>query len=217
MELKVVCHCGQKYKFDVEPVNRQMPFTVNCPVCGLDGTPLANNLLMQMPMPATIAVPPPIPPAIAAPPPPTGVAPSLSISAPPVRSAPAAPAAAYAPAPAMPKYMRDNPAIQNNSFMLGVVGAILGAVVAVALMVGFTMFTGMRFPLIGTVMGAIIGFGARLMYRGTDSTLGFMSAGVAFVTIVGTFLLMFNIISILMSGVISLMVGVTMAWKVASG
>ena len=47
MELKVACDCGQKYKFDVEPVDGQMPFTVNCPVCGIDGTPTANQLLAQ--------------------------------------------------------------------------------------------------------------------------------------------------------------------------
>src|ERR1700722_697096 len=47
MELKVVCYCGQKYKFDVEPVEGRMPFTVNCPVCNVDGTPLANQLLRE--------------------------------------------------------------------------------------------------------------------------------------------------------------------------
>ena len=47
MELKVICNCGQKFKFDVEPVNGLMPFTVNCPVCGLDGTGAANTLLAQ--------------------------------------------------------------------------------------------------------------------------------------------------------------------------
>jgi hypothetical protein len=26
IELKVHCDCGQRYKFDVEPVNNQMPF-----------------------------------------------------------------------------------------------------------------------------------------------------------------------------------------------
>jgi hypothetical protein len=45
MELKVVCGCGQKYKFDVEPVNGRMPFAVNCPVCGVDGTVAANAIL----------------------------------------------------------------------------------------------------------------------------------------------------------------------------
>jgi hypothetical protein len=43
MELKVVCQCGQKYKFDVEPVNGQMPFTVNCPLCNADGTGRPNS------------------------------------------------------------------------------------------------------------------------------------------------------------------------------
>jgi hypothetical protein len=38
MEVKIICNCGQKYKFDVEPVNGRMPFTVNCPVCGVNGT-----------------------------------------------------------------------------------------------------------------------------------------------------------------------------------
>jgi hypothetical protein len=45
MELKVVCNCGQKYKFDVEPVDNRMPVTVSCPACGADGTPTANALL----------------------------------------------------------------------------------------------------------------------------------------------------------------------------
>jgi hypothetical protein len=62
MELKVICNCGQKYKFDVEPVNQRMPFKVNCPVCGLDGTHLANGILAAMPPPAPMAsiAPPPV-------------------------------------------------------------------------------------------------------------------------------------------------------------
>jgi hypothetical protein len=48
MELKVWCDCGQKYKFDVEPVNGRMPFEVNCPICGVSGTAKANDLLQQM-------------------------------------------------------------------------------------------------------------------------------------------------------------------------
>ena len=46
-ELKVECDCGQRYKFDVEPVNGRMPFTVSCPTCGVDGTSKANALLQQ--------------------------------------------------------------------------------------------------------------------------------------------------------------------------
>jgi hypothetical protein len=142
---------------------------------------------------------------------------------PPPPVAPPIPAAAMAgaataprPGGALPKYMRTNPATQNNNFMLGVVGALLGAIVAVALMGGFTAFTGMRFPLLGTAEGAIIGLGARLMYRGTSSTLGAMCAAVAFVTIITTFLLFFSVISIVLSGVISLLIGVSIAFRVAS-
>ena len=47
MELKIYCPCGAKYKFDVEPVDGRMPFTVKCPVCGVDGTEAANATLLQ--------------------------------------------------------------------------------------------------------------------------------------------------------------------------
>lgn len=46
--VKVVCYqCGQKYAFDVLPVNNQMPTMVTCPVCCVDGTPAANQFLAQ--------------------------------------------------------------------------------------------------------------------------------------------------------------------------
>jgi hypothetical protein len=52
LELKIQCDCGQKYKFDVEPVNDRMPFTVKCPVCGADGTAKADLAIQaQTPMP----------------------------------------------------------------------------------------------------------------------------------------------------------------------
>jgi hypothetical protein len=97
MELKIVCDCGQKYKFDVEPVNGQVPFKVNCPTCGIDGTDLANGELARM-----LSSPaPPVPqaPAVASatvpPPPLAAVGPSaggLRINrAAPAPTAPAAP------------------------------------------------------------------------------------------------------------------------------
>ena len=98
MEIKVQCDCGQKYKFDVHPVNGQMPFPVNCPVCGVDGTARANVLLQQLLPPA------PIPPAAVPPPPPPPV-PRLVASAPaPMRPAGLSinrPAAAAAPVAAI--------------------------------------------------------------------------------------------------------------------
>lgn len=69
MEIKIQCDCGQKFKFDVEPVHGRMPFTVNCPVCGVDGTARANVLLQQLlpPQPISSVAPPPAPAPVLAP------------------------------------------------------------------------------------------------------------------------------------------------------
>jgi len=80
--VKVVCDCGQKYAFDVEPVNGRMPARVNCPVCGADGTHTANEHLAR-----SLSTPPP-------PPPPRPAAPTLA----------PAPVSALAPAPAPVQY-----------------------------------------------------------------------------------------------------------------
>src|SRR5581483_1422187 len=91
-ELKIQCDCGQRYKFDVEPVNNRMPFKVNCPSCGLDGTEKANVMLgEQNSEPILVIEPEPVAAAPAAPAP-SGL--RLSSSA--------APAAHAAPPPAPP-------------------------------------------------------------------------------------------------------------------
>lgn len=120
LELKIQCDCGQKYKFDVEPVSGRMPFTVQCPVCKLDGTAKANEKLQHLasaqPMRITLSgagaaptaapaasVPPAIAPAAIAPappmPPPVPQAPRVRLSGPAHAAAPA-PVPATAPAPA---------------------------------------------------------------------------------------------------------------------
>lgn len=43
--VKIVCSCGQKYAFDVYPLNGHMPAPVKCPVCGVDGTTVANEII----------------------------------------------------------------------------------------------------------------------------------------------------------------------------
>lgn len=45
--VKVQCECGQKYSFEVEPVNGLMPSLVTCPSCGVDGTVAANAIIAQ--------------------------------------------------------------------------------------------------------------------------------------------------------------------------
>ena len=45
MPVKIQCGCGQKYAFDIEPVCGRMPGKIACPVCGLDGTRVANEII----------------------------------------------------------------------------------------------------------------------------------------------------------------------------
>ncbi|HWX20873.1 MAG TPA: hypothetical protein VN578_13320 [Candidatus Binatia bacterium] len=82
--IKIQCDCGQRYAFDIEPVNNRMPMPVACPVCGADGTPAANEIIARS-LPAAPATP------AAAP---AGVRLSM-----PVPSAAPAPASAPADAP----------------------------------------------------------------------------------------------------------------------
>jgi hypothetical protein len=70
MEIKVLCDCGTKFKFDVEPVNGRMPAPVFCPACSADATAKANAFI-QSAAPAAPVDPvgaptnPPVPPAMA--------------------------------------------------------------------------------------------------------------------------------------------------------
>ncbi len=71
--VKIVCSCGQKYAFDVYPLNGRMPSPIRCPVCGVDSTAVADEVIALAlkappPRPATTATPPPPPPSIPVPP-----------------------------------------------------------------------------------------------------------------------------------------------------
>lgn len=55
--VKIECGCGQRYSFDVEPVNEQMPCPVKCPACGLDGTSAANEAISYTLTFAAVTVP----------------------------------------------------------------------------------------------------------------------------------------------------------------
>ena len=66
--VKIICSCGQKYAFDVYPLNGRMPSPIKCPVCGVDGTSVANEIiaiaLQEQPSPLmlrpkSLAQPPP--------------------------------------------------------------------------------------------------------------------------------------------------------------
>src|SRR5208337_3165760 len=47
VNIKIICGCGQKYAFDVYPLNGRMPAPVQCPVCGMDGTAAANEIMAR--------------------------------------------------------------------------------------------------------------------------------------------------------------------------
>lgn len=63
--VKILCGCGQKYAFDVEPYHGRMPATVQCPICKADGTAAANEIIARTlpPQPIATAGPPPVAPA----------------------------------------------------------------------------------------------------------------------------------------------------------
>jgi len=223
MELKVACGCGQKYKFDVEPVGGRMPVRVACPSCGVDGTDTANNLLSQNFPNQTSAIPIatvapaakaiPAAPVMAAAP----VGGGLRINAtPPAINAPASVAAPKPIAPIAPAFASKMKAPPKDDFSLGlgILGAILGAALGAGLMYGFFLIADFRFPLMGTCIGALSGLGARILARGTDSSLGIAAGAVALFSTAGTLYLMYGNAGGLF--IISMAVSVYFAYRVAA-
>src|SRR4051812_25790929 len=47
LPVKILCGCGQKYAFDVEPIDGRMAYNVKCPSCGIDGTEVANQVIAE--------------------------------------------------------------------------------------------------------------------------------------------------------------------------
>jgi hypothetical protein len=170
--VKIQCGCGQKYAFDVEPVNGQMATPVTCPVCGVDGTSVANQIISQ-----ALAAQTPPPPATR------------------LRTAAAAPVASedIIARPIAP-IVKQSPPKESGEFNLGreILGAFIGAVVGIGAMYAFFEFAGFRFPLLGVGIGVLTGFGAKILGRGTDSTLGIISGAIALVSVVGTLFLMYG-------------------------
>jgi hypothetical protein len=207
MEIKVGCGCGQNYKFDVEPVSGRMPLKVACPSCGADGTESANHFLaQQIPNPS-----PSIPVALRAEPAgPLRV--SLPVSA-PAMAVP--PPISSTPGPITP---RPSPAAKPKksaefSLGLGIVGAVLGAALGAGLMYGFFAWAHFRFPMMGTIIGALAGFGARTLARGTETTLGVISGLIALVSTFGALYLMYGGMAGLF--ILSLAVSAYFAYRIA--
>lgn len=64
--VKIECGCGQHYAFDVEPVNGRIGAAVACPICGADGTNVANQIIASK-LPPAFSPPPSLAPTIAPP------------------------------------------------------------------------------------------------------------------------------------------------------
>lgn len=204
IELKVQCDCGQKYKFDVEPVNGQMPFAVTCPLCSCDGTAKANVLLQQHfpPAPAPVTAIPPIAPiAAAAPPAPAKLKLNLSASAeshsapPTLAAATSASGAMPPPIGTLPRRTPGAPAVaatepgQPPSFAKGLLGAFIGALVGAIIYFLIYKTTGSFFLLryiLAIGVGALTGWLANLLGKGEGSKeLGSLAAVFTIVGIVG--------------------------------
>jgi uncharacterized membrane protein YeaQ/YmgE (transglycosylase-associated protein family) len=157
MELKVVCQCGQKFKFDVEPVNGKMPFAVTCPSCNADGTATANELIAAQ---------------LAATPPPPGPAPGrLRINV----SAPAPAAENDQPTPPRPGAYRPAAAVaeanppKQTSFGMGLLGGIIGALVGALIYLLLFKYTNLHFKLLAVGVGALAGWLAEYLGKGEGS------------------------------------------------
>jgi hypothetical protein len=45
--ITIQCGCGQRYSFDVEPIDGRVPSVVTCPSCGADGSEATNQAIAQ--------------------------------------------------------------------------------------------------------------------------------------------------------------------------
>jgi len=98
---------------------------------------------------------------------------------------------------------------------LGVLGAFLGSVVGAVMVYAFFLWAHFRMPWSGTAIGVLAGYGARMLARGTDTTLGFIAGGIALATIVCVFYLMYG--DFFLFGIISIVICVGFAYRIASG
>jgi len=96
----------------------------------------------------------------------------------------------------------------------GIMGALGGAALGVAVMFGFYALAGFRFPLLGVGIGILTGFCAKALFKGGDTTLGYISAGIALAAVVATLFLMYGEFPLM--SIISVIVSASMAYRIAS-
>ena len=218
-EIKVHCACGQKFKFDVEPVDGQIPFAVNCPACGADGTEAANAILAQQllptPAPRPVTVLPTVRPS---PRPPGPMAPPRGA---PVKTTAPTDISLASEAALRAVNSRSWEAKDTTKFHLGrgVLGAVMGAALGSLLLFGFVLLCHFVIPYSFAGIGVLTGIGARIGYRGTSSTLGLIAALIYVGTLVLMSFLIFGpdgFVLVLLGLIFSLIVGALAAYRIAS-
>lgn len=108
----------------------------------------------------------------------------------------------------------ENSTVERFNLGRGALGAFLGAALGVGVMFAFYSLAGFRFPLLGVGIGVLTGFCARALFKGTDTTLGYISAGIALVAVVATLFLMYG--SFPPISIISVIVSASVAYRIAS-
>jgi hypothetical protein len=153
-----------------------MPFVVNCPVCGADGTAKANEILVS----SAAAIP------IAASPKPIG----LRVRA--VHPPAAAPVVAEESGsfqsgtlvqPMIAPFQKPE---REPNFALGILGAALGGLIGMLVWYFAYKTTGNSLGFLAIVVGLLSGFGARLLGRHSGVSMGLLTALCAFICILGT-------------------------------
>lgn len=172
MEIKIECPCGQPFEFDVEPENDRMPCEIQCPACGADATAQANVLISQQLLQKPTDQPRPAPPA------------PMRVNRPFAAAAPALVAPSrMAPLPARVASKPSQP--RDNSFLKGMVGALVAGIVG---MIGWFLLikaTGVEIGYAAWGVGAITGLGARLVGGEGGAKLGLTAGLFALIAIVG--------------------------------
>jgi hypothetical protein len=215
LEIKIVCNCGAKYKFEVEPINGRMPAPVQCPVCQADGTAEGNRLIGEM-LARGAAAPAVRVPSIAIPSssmPKPAVSVRLGASAPGPVQAPPAPASAPYNAPSMADPPLPSTGLQSphsvgvppvastsaparssakasnkdnvGNVTRGYIGAAVGGLIGMAIWYGIIVITNYEVGLIAWGVGGLTGIVAVVFAGGTDKSIGVATAICAMVAIIG--------------------------------
>jgi hypothetical protein len=163
MELKIECPCGQRFRFDVDPVNGRMPTAITCPSCSADDTHLANAILADALATQSNSNPPPVAQKVAtsenhilrirrAEPAPVATAPAIDAAPPP--TAPYPRTATGDAHTNQPGKTRRNPA-------MGILAGLAAGFLAAFLWYLLTLATGYEIRPVSWLIGVAVGLGMR--------------------------------------------------------